>query len=395
MITDLIAGYWHRNGLDLYRYVQGKPVRIDGGAVETMKPLRGLLGRIVLIVGRDRLLHVRKRYPPAAKDKLLQAAGLELEELFPFSQPDSYCRIFQSFSAYTELDIWAWESESYEQLRKVFPFHYVVPEDCAFSPAEAEVLVWSFGEATNMLAVEKTRFLSALSHPTAGLREEDVGRFLKSLEPFGTEIRKIRIYGEHPFSLRSSALLTVVPQAEGGYPPCLDSIPAISLKEFRTSSDWKFSFSPGLLCRVVIYGILGYGLMLYLTLQNDQWTATNLGQASRRVDQRILAAEPGRETTAPDDSESLKGLRGKLDTQPSAVSTLDMLARSLPKGTYLSSVILNQNTLEIWITTKEPLAVLKALNAQKEIRNVQLKGPLNMEAKSGQYSFNVTIEIAG
>jgi len=77
------------------------------------------------------------------------------------------------------------------------------------------------------------------------------------------------------------------------------------------------------------------------------------------------------------------------------VSTLDMLARSLPKGTYLSSVILNQNTLEIWITTKEPLAVLKALNAQKEIRNVQLKGPLNMEAKSGQYSFNVTIEIAG
>jgi len=395
MIPDLIAGYWHKDGLDLYRYIQGKPVRIAGGSLETLKPVRGMLQQIVLIVGRDRLLHVRKRYPPAAREKLLQAVELELGELFPFTQPGYYCRIFQSYAAYTELDIWAWESESYEQLKKILPFHYVIPEDVAFSPSEAEVFLWTAGEATNILAMEKTRFLSAVSHPVSGLREEDIERFLKSLDPFGTEIRKIRIYGEYPFSLKFSPLLTVVTQVEGGYPPCLDSIPAIALREFRVSRDWHFSFSPGLLFRVVIYCILGYGLMLYLTLQNYQWAASDLQQASRRIDQRIRMAEPNMGTKTIDYSESLKELKEKLNAQPSPVSALDMLARSLPKESYLSSVILNQNTLEVWISTRDPLAVLKALNSQKKIRNVQLKGPLNMEAKSGQYSFNVTIDIAG
>jgi len=45
--------------------------------------------------------------------------------------------------------------------------------------------------------------------------------------------------------------------------------------------------------------------------------------------------------------------------------------------------------------SKEPLAVLKRLAGQKEIRNIRLKGPLNMEQKTGQYSFTVAIEIAG
>jgi len=395
MSMGLIAGYWHKNGLELYRYVRGKPVRIAGGPLESLSPVRGVLQRNVLIVGRDRLLHVRKRYPPASKEKLMQAVSLELGELFPFSRPDYFCRVFRSSSAYTELDIWAWESESYDALRKILPFHYAVPEDAAFSSAAPELMVWTYGGITHLLAAENGRFLGAATHPAEAVTEGDVGRFLKSLDPYGVEIQKIRIYGELPFSLKQTPDLTVANETDRGYPPCIAVLPSVSSREFRARGEVQLPSYQGLLLRIVIYCILGYGLFLYLTVRNFDQSTQELRKISRQMDRQILMTDSGKGNSPEDFSEVLKELNEKRGTFPSPVRALDLLARVLPKGSYLNTVFFNGNNLEVWILSREPLDVLRVLAQQKEIRNVRLKGPLNMEQKAGQYAFSVAIEMAG
>jgi len=395
MMQGLIAGYWHKNGLELYRYEKQKPVRIAGGPLEKLKPLRGTLKKIILIVGRDQLLHIRKRYPPASKDKLLQAVKLELGELFPFTQPACYCRVFQSFTAYTELDIWAWESESYDRLRKILPFHYVIPEEMAFPSAAGEVFVWSDDGVIHLLAVANGRFLSSASHPAEAFASEDIERFLNSLDPYGADIRKMRIYGTLPFPVKQAPPPAVLSMADRGYSPCLDNIPEINFREFRVRGETRISTYPGLLFRVAIYCILGYGLFLHLTARNYERQSQELQQMSRQMDKRILLEESVKGPAVMDYSAVQKELKDRVNTQPSPVSVLDMLARTLPKGSYLTAIFLNGKNLEAWILSREPLAVLKALSEQKGVRNIRLKGPLNMEQKAGENSFSVIIEVAG
>ncbi|OPY86681.1 MAG: hypothetical protein A4E72_01620 [Syntrophus sp. PtaU1.Bin208] len=393
-MQGLTTGYWHRNGLELYRYVQEKPTRIAGGPLENLKPFRGVLQKMVLIVGRDRLLHVRKRYPPAPKEKLLKAVHMELGELFPFSQPSCYCRIYASFAAYTEMDIWAWESEPYPLLRKILPFSYAIPEDAAFFSSTNEVFLWACEGVTHCLAVAERRFLRAVSQPADSFGEEELERFLNSMDPYGVEIHRLRIYGTLPFSLKAKPTLYAENESDRGYPPCLENIPALDLREFRVRGETRFPVYPGLLFRIAIYGILGYGLVLYLTMQNYEQSISDLRQISRQMDQRILLTENRQGAPVIDYAAIQKELNDKLIARPSPVSVLDMLARTLPKGSYVSSVQLNEKNLDVWILSREPLAVLKALTEQKGIRNLQLKGPLNMEGKTGEYSFNVTIEIS-
>lgn len=394
-MRGLIAGYWHKGGLEIYRYEKGKPARIAGGPLEKLAPVRGVLRKVVLVVGRDRLLHVRKRYPPASKEKLLPAVNVELAEMFPFVKPACYCRVFQSVAAYTELDIWAWESEPYDLLRKILPFSCVIPEEAAFSSAAAEAFVWSREGMTHLLAAADSRFLSAVSHPAEALTEEDVQRFLNSLDSYGTEVRKMRIYGTLPFPVQQTPALVVSSEADRGYPPCLDFIPALRLREFRAPGEITLAAYPGLLFRVAIYGLLGYALFLYLTTQNYERAGRDLQVLSRQMDKRIMMVDAAKGPPATDYAAVRQELNKKLTSQPSPVTVLDLLARTLPKGSYLTTVNLNERNLEVWIMSREPLAVLKALAGEKGIRNLQLQGPLNLEKKTGEYAINVTMEIAG
>ena len=239
----------------------------------------------------------------------MQAVSLELGELFPFSRPDYFCRVFRSSSAYMELDIWAWESESYDALRKILPFHYAVPEDAAFSSAAPELMVWTYGGITHLLAAENGRFLGAASQPADAVTEGDVGRFLKSLDPYGVEIQKIRIYGELPFSLKQTPDLTVANETDRGYPPCIAALPSVSSREFRARGEVQLPSYQGLLLRIVIYCILGYGLFLYLTVRNFDQSTQELRKISRQMDRQILMTDSGKGNSPEDFSEVLKELK--------------------------------------------------------------------------------------
>ncbi len=79
----VVVAYWHKDGLDVYRSADKKPVKLASGSLDKLKPIRAVFDKKVLIVGRELLLHIKKRYPPAPKEKLTRAVGLEIRELFP------------------------------------------------------------------------------------------------------------------------------------------------------------------------------------------------------------------------------------------------------------------------------------------------------------------------
>ncbi len=140
MTYNMFVGYWHKGGLEIYRTSEGAITMFASGAVDTLKPVKSF-GKIVLIVGRDLLLHTRKKFPPASSDDLKKAVTLEIGEMFPIKSPSFSLTVFERTQSYTLADIWAWESSGYDNLKRVFPFTHVLPEDMAFISEEPEISV--------------------------------------------------------------------------------------------------------------------------------------------------------------------------------------------------------------------------------------------------------------
>ena len=73
-----------------------------------------------------------------------------------------------------------------------------------------------------MLAYADGTFLAGASYPASGFNQEDVKRFLHSLDQYGAEIKKIKIYGSLPLTLNDMMEASRVDGRD--YPPCLDEI---------------------------------------------------------------------------------------------------------------------------------------------------------------------------
>jgi hypothetical protein len=139
----MFVGYWHKGGLDIYRLAKEKVERFASGSLDQLKPVKSF-GKVVLIVGRELLLHTRKKFPPASADDLKKAVGLEIGGMFPVKNPSFFLSVFERTEAYAMADIWAWDSSGYDGLKRVFPFTHVLPEDMAFISEETEISVISF-----------------------------------------------------------------------------------------------------------------------------------------------------------------------------------------------------------------------------------------------------------
>ena len=53
---SMLVAYWHKDGLEIYRYVDEKPVKYTSGSLDKIKPVKGMFGKKVLIVSRELLL---------------------------------------------------------------------------------------------------------------------------------------------------------------------------------------------------------------------------------------------------------------------------------------------------------------------------------------------------
>jgi len=389
-MSSKIAAYWHKGGLAIYRMEQKIPVPCASGSLEKLSPIKAGLGKKVLIVGRELLLHTRKKYPPAPVEKLFKAVALEIGELFPFAKPAFYCRVFQTMSSSTVVDIWAWESELYDRIRAVFPFNCVIPEDLAFSSQVPEVKIFQYGGMTSLLAYGEGKFLAGVSCPDSGFTQENVVRFLQSLEQYGLEMKRITVYGAMPLALTGLPEISRVRATI--YPPCLPEIDALDLGKFKVKADFRLWQKGEFFFRLAIYLVLGYVLMQYLTVSNYDRAAVEIRQKLAALDKKAMSLAAGQ--PAEDLAPIVREVEEKMKAARSPLQIMNLLAGKLPEETFINRMMLNENNLEITVSSKDPVSALRALWAVKEFKKVNLKGPIIKDRASNPNIFNVVIELA-
>lgn len=392
-MMGMLAAYWHKDGLDVYRYVDKKPVKQASGRLDGLKPIKGILDKKALIVGRELLLHTRKRYPPAPIKKLTQAVEMEVKDLFPISKPAFCCRVFESSTAHTTLDIWAWESEPYAQVQKIFPFNYVVPEDIAYSSEVPEVKVFQYRGMTHVLAHSGRRFIGGTSAPEAGMDEKEMERFLSGLGRYRSDIKQIRIYGPVPVQFKDGGISNLLRVAQEDHPPCLDHLAGLNLHEFKAKGEIHLSSKIDLLCRILIYLILGYGLMLYLTARNYDRVALEIREKIGSIDKKIsskMDAGKGVE----DYSDIVKEVNEKIRARPSPLKVMEMLAKRLPADSFINRTVLDESNLEISVSSKDPLSVIKTLGSAEGVKTARLRGVPIKDSLTGSCNFIVHVELS-
>jgi len=390
MKSKMMVAYWHKDGLEIYRIVDEKPVKCTSGSLDELMPVRSGLGKKVLIVGRELLFHVRRKYPPAQEEKLFKAVSLEIGDMFPLAKPSFHCRVFQSYDTYAVVDVWAWESDLYSRIKEIFPFNHVIPEDVAFASEAPEARVFQYRGITSVLSHMNGQFLSGASYPESNFNQEVFDRFLRSLEQQGVDIQKIKLYGLLPLVLKNSAKVSM--EAVTDYPPCLDEVAALDLGRFKVRGNYYGLWEKkDLIFRIALYLVLGYALMLYITLRNYDRTADEIRQRIAVMDKEAASLDTGRK--GEDYSIAIQAVNEKLKAGRSPLNVMNMLARRLPDGSFISRMVLNENNVEMTVSSKDPLSTVKALGYAEGIKKVSLKGAPAKDRGNNLYNFVIIMEL--
>lgn len=106
------TAYLGEKGVEIYQMAgQGQSELLYSGSLEGLKPVSGGRQRRILILGRSKVIRIRKQYPPMKMDKLLRAVEMEAPDLFPMVNCSFHCKIAKTYPTHVILDVWAWERE--------------------------------------------------------------------------------------------------------------------------------------------------------------------------------------------------------------------------------------------------------------------------------------------
>ncbi|MGD0280600.1 MAG: hypothetical protein ABSC11_15035, partial [Smithella sp.] len=283
------AAYLGEKGVEIYQMAgQENAQLLYSGSLDGLKPISGGMQRRILILGRSKVIRIRKQYPPMKMDKLLQAVEMEAPDIFPIVNCSFHCKIVATYPTHVILDIWAWEREQLESLRKSFAFGYVIPEDLTFLSLPSGIYIYPYGSMIHVIACGDGRFMDAASYPAADFSKADLERFLMGLTDNASSIKGIRFYGDTVVDVPSAFISCVKNFQKVDSPPFLQAVEGSSIKLFRLKNGiWPLNINREVLFRFAIYIVLAYGLMLYLTLHNYDKALTDLKNKVIMTDKEI------------------------------------------------------------------------------------------------------------
>jgi hypothetical protein len=158
---------------------------------------------------------------------------MEAPDLFPMVNCSFHCKIVETYPTHVILDIWAWEREPLESLRKSFAFNYVIPEDLTFLSWPSGIYVYPYGSMVNVIACGEGIFMDAASYPAAGFSKADLELFLTGLADSASSIKEIRFYGNTAVDVPSAFISCVKNFQRVDSPPFLQAVERSSIKPFR------------------------------------------------------------------------------------------------------------------------------------------------------------------
>ena len=366
---------------------EGKVTKFASGGVDTLKPVKAF-GKIVLVVGRELLLHTRKKFPPASDDDLKKAARLEIGEMFPIKNPSFFLKVFERTEAYTLADIWAWDSSGYDNLKRVLPFTHVLPEDMAFTSEEPEISAVSGALSgtgvTHLLAHSKKGFLGVSSF-RGGVSRNHIEMLLKTISRHAGEFKRVNLYGAEAVADMNDVGLPLVKKETRGYPACIDNLSRLDFKQFNVRTEPAILEYVDVVMRSVIYLLVAYGLSLFVAGMHYDGASNEvkmkMAKLTAGMSGMLAVQKKDYEEVADEFKEKMKG-------RHSPLPAMDLLAEDLPDKSYVTRVLLNENTMELTVVSDNPLGVVKAMGKAEGVAVVKLKGS---PAKNSP--FYLTVEL--
>jgi hypothetical protein len=325
-------------------------------------------------------------------DKLLRAVEMEAPDLFPLVNCSFHCKIAKTYPTHVILDIWAWEREPLERLKKAFAFSYVIPEDLTFLSSPSGTYIYPCGSMIHVIACGEGIFLDAASYPATGFSKSDMELFLTGLADRSSLIKEIRFSGNTAVDVPSALISRVKKIQRADIHPFLQAIEVSSIKPFRLKNEmWPLNISREVLLRFAIYTALACGMMLYLTLHNYDKALLDLKNKIMAADKEInLLNQSG---SLQGDKEAINNFEARMKDTVFPLKILDVLAVALPEESYIKSLALNSGMLEVTVSARDPLMVLKKLSSSERIKKVSLKGSPTKEPSTGIYSFALSVEL--
>lgn len=393
----MLTAYLHKGGIDIYQVSVGKGVsgiRVDkaaSGALGQLKPFKSL-GKKLLIVGRDLCLHTRKKYPPASYSDLKKAIQMDIEDIFPIKDPSYFFKIFEKTSAYTLVDLWAWESSEINKIKTIFPFTHIMPEDAAFISDKPEISILINDGIASIVAYSKNGFMG--SAVIKDITRQQIEIFLKGIGRHFEGIKRASIYNA-PDSRLADDLKPLVPEVLNkqtwSYPVCIDYTDRLNLKDFRIEAGYADILKNiHTIMRFSLYILIALSVSLFTTSRNYDSSLKEINKKISRVS--VDAASLASKAAGEDYRDALNELDEKLKDNMHPFKIMDMLAQRLPDRSYVTRIVLNEKNLELSIVSKEPLNVIKAIGQSEMVNTIKLRGA-PMKDPKGIYTFSVVAEL--
>jgi hypothetical protein len=369
-------------------------------------PLNYLQKRL-LILGKEWVLSLRKRYPSLPVSQLKRAISQEIEDLFPLKNPSYTFQIFRKGETFIEVNLFAWEKSVEEELRNKFPFSHLIPEELFFSTKEPTFFILKRNSKFLLIASSDRFFLNSLFlHETPS--KEEVSLFIKSLgeltikrviaigtskeeilEILPEDLKSYFISKNHPFNLLSEIL------------------PNLSLKDFRIKRKLEFNFSHLFLqaSRLFLMIIIALQVNLLFSYFEYQRAINQLKEKNEALNQEIkklispIISKGGNFTSQDEErskaleelKEEVRALERKGVAYP--LFYLNELAKILPDGARIERFTLKEKSLEVYIEAKDIFEVLSRLRKNPFFSELKLTGTPLFDSYKNLYRFNIRVEL--
>ena len=387
----MLAARYHGEGIEIYRIKKDAVETVASGPAGELKPVREW-GNKVLILGKELSFYTRKKYPALSNKDLGNAVRIDAGDIFPLKQPSYTFKVWERAETYLLVDVWAWPRSIESEAARCFPYTHVIPEDMAFLSQRPELTLFQGQNGiTHAVAHDSEGFVGAFSFANRTPGEQQLSLFLKNV----SEIAQINVYDQKALDVaerlraRLGAAVRIVDNVE--WPASIEGVRSIQLKGYGAGLHEDYIAKLALPLRIGLYMTLGCALMLYVT---DRNYTSALGEIESRIE-RLSKDTKAAATTVKgrDETDNAKKIAEKVKGNRTPLAAMEVMARYLPEDAYVTRMVVNETGIDLSLSAKEPLKVIKSLSGAEPVKTVKLQGSPTKNSVTGRYNFVLHMEM--
>lgn len=374
-------------------------------SLKALKNPFNLFQKKVLLLGKELVYFLKKRYPLLPEKELKKAIFYEVSDLFPLKEPSFIYQIGKKGETFVEVNIFAWEKSFESELKE---FKYVVLEELLFLFEDLTLSILNKGKTSLFVLSRNKKFLNSLlvKNPFA---LEDVVTFLKSA---GFDVKDLQ--SVYCFGFSQNEILSLLPQdlkpkvyLKGSLEKELPHLlKALNLKSFKIKREFVFNFEEFLLSCARLFLMIVIALQLNLLFSYWEYdrsvkeVSSQLKKVDEFVKEKLPSFQKGGLSTKEDEEriQALKELKEELSAhKANSVSDglflLTEVAGLLPDGSRLSYFSLKEKKLSLSLESKNFFETLTNFRKSSFCKDLKLPSAPIFDSRKKTYRFTLECEL--